>query len=119
FAVQSVARRTPAVFVDQTLWITTESDVVAAQLLQLGDDRLHKCRQRYGVIDARLRIANPKLNGVEKRMQPNVPPNLLCVIDAVRGDEQVQKILIFAEAFKRVGNACARKALKDHVAIRF
>ena len=87
-AVESVTASAPSVFVEQTFLIATEGHVITAQFLQFENNRLHQSRQRDGVVNARLRIANPKFNGVEKRMQPDVPPNLLRIIDAIRGDQQ-------------------------------
>src|SRR5436305_13702921 len=52
-------------------------------------------------------------------MQANVPPNLLRVVDAIGRDEQLQKVFILAEAFKRVGNSSTRKAFEEHMSIAF
>src|SRR4029078_7971220 len=81
-AVKSVARGSPAVFVNQAPGIVSKRDVLLSQLVQLEHDCLHQCSQRDGVIYARLRIADAEFNGVEKRMQPDVPPNLLRVVNA-------------------------------------
>ena len=97
--------------------IATEGYVVTAQFLQFENNRLHQSRQRDGVVNARLRIANPKFNGVEKRMQPHVPPNLFRIIDAVRGDQQFPIVFVFAKTLERVRNTGARKTFEDHLAI--
>ena len=73
--------------------------------MQLDDDRLNDRGERDGVIHARLRITDADLEGVEKRVEPDVPPNLFRVIDAVRAHEQLAVILVFGEAFERIRDA--------------
>src|SRR4051794_38983452 len=52
-------------------------------------------------------------------MEPNVPPDLLRVIDAVRADEQLAVILVLGEPFERVGNAGPREAFEYFQSIAF
>src|SRR5450432_114412 len=52
-------------------------------------------------------------------MQPNVPPNFLRVIDAVRADEELQVIIVLRKTFERVGNSCARETLEHFQSITF
>src|SRR5438045_7050824 len=88
FAVKSVAAGAPAIFVDQAARILSESNILLTQLVQFDNDRLHHCRQRDRVFHPRLRVADAKLDRVEKRMQSDVPPDLFRVIDATGRDEQ-------------------------------
>src|SRR5439155_4555556 len=118
-AVESVTASAPSVFVEQTFLIATEGHVVAAQFLQFENNRLHQSRERNGVVNARLSIANPKFNGVEERVQPDVPPNLLWIIDAIRRDQQFPIVFVFAKTLERVRDAGARKTFEDHLAICF
>ena len=89
------------------------------QFLQLDHDGLHHGGERDRVVDPRLRIANAKLDCVEERVQTDVPPDFLCVVDAPGADEQLQVIVVFGEALESVGNAGARETFEDHLAVRF
>jgi hypothetical protein len=63
---------------------------------------LHQRGERDGILNARLRIANSEFDRVEKRMQPDVPPDLLRIVDAIRGDKELEIIFVLAEAFERI-----------------
>ena len=62
--------------------------------MQLENDRLHQRRERDRVVHAGLGIANSELERVEERMEPDVPPDLLGVIDAVSANKQLKVILV-------------------------
>ena len=68
--------------------------------MQLDHDRLDHGGQRDRVVDARLGIADAELERVEKRMEPDVPPDLFRVVDAVGLDQELQIILILGEALE-------------------
>src|SRR5262249_38025990 len=88
-SIETVARRAPAILVDQSPWITAKGNVLRAQLVKLHDDRLHEGCERDCVVDTRLSIANSEFNRVEEGMKPNVPPNLFGVVDATGRDQQL------------------------------
>src|SRR5437588_11545782 len=85
-SIKPVTRGPPAILINQAPRINPEGRVLPQQLVELADDCLHHRRQRNRVFDAALGIANPKLQSVEKRMEPNVPPDFLRVINAVGRD---------------------------------
>ena len=118
-AVQPVARRAPAVLIDHAAAIDAEAQVLLLQFVQPHDDGLDDRRHRDRVVDARLRIADSHFERVEERMEPDVPPDLLRVIDAVGADEELQVILVFGEAFEGIGNAGARETLEHFQAVTF
>ena len=91
----------------------------AEQFEQFGDDGLNQRRDRQGVVDPRLGIANPKFQRVENGMQPNVPPDFFRVIDATGFDQQFAVIFVFGQRFERVRNSGSRKALEHFEAITF
>src|SRR5262249_16979214 len=82
FAIDSVTRRSPAIFIEQTPPINTKGRVVAKQLEELGNDCLDQGGDREGVVHARLGIADADFERIENRMESNVPPNFLWIIDA-------------------------------------
>ena len=81
--------------------------------MQFDNDGLNQRGQRDRVVDPRLGIADAELESVEKRMQPDVPPDFLPLSMQLVRDQKLQVILVLRETFERVGNAGARKALKD------
>src|SRR6202011_4611965 len=54
---------------------------------------------------------------VEKRMEPNVPPDFLGIVDTTGFHQELAIILIFRERFERVRNASARKTLEYFEAV--
>ena len=119
FAIDAVARRAPAILIEQTAAINAKGSVLPQQLVQFRDDRLNQRGDREGVVHARLRIAHAKFQRVEKRMQPNVPPDFFGVIDAAGLDQQLAVIFVLRKRFERVGNAGARKTLENFQPITF
>ena len=89
------------------------------QLEQLGNDRLDQRGDGKRVIHARLRIAHADFECVEERVQANVPPDFLRVIDAPGFDEQLAVILVLGERFERIRNAGARKTLEHFEPVAF
>ena len=87
-AIEAIAPGPPAVLVDQPARIHSKCDILLAQLVQFDDDSLHQRRQRDGILHAGLRIADAEFDGVEKGMEPNIPPNLFRIVDAIGGDEK-------------------------------
>src|SRR5437868_6240253 len=110
--VDAVSRRAPAIFIQQTTTINSKGGVLSKEFEQLGDDSLEQGCDCEGVVHPRLRIAHPHFERVKKRMEPNVPPNLLWIVDATGFDQELAVILIFRERFECVRNAGARKTLK-------
>ncbi len=51
-------------------------------------------------------------------MHPNVPPDFLCVVDALRLDEQVDVLVVLAGAGKKIRNARAGEFVENLGAVR-
>ena len=86
--------------------------------MQLGHDRLHHRGQSDSVVHAGLGVADSKLDRVEERMEPDVPPNLFRVIDAVCRNQELQVIFVLGKTFENIGDTGAREALEDVSSIR-
>ena len=85
------------------------------QLVKLRHGRLDQRGDRDGLVRAHRNIADAELDGVEEWMRPDVPPDLLRVIDAVGLDQQLDEVLVLAPARKIVGDVGARE-LVEHLA---
>src|SRR3712207_8948734 len=68
------------------------------------------------VIDARLRIAHPNLQRVEERVEADVPPNLLRVVDALRANEEDRKSTRLNSSHANISYAvfCLKKKKKKN-----
>src|SRR4029434_9581464 len=71
------------------------------------------------ILHARLGVAHPHLQRVEERMQPDVPPDFLGVVDATGLNQQLAAILIFRERLERMLYAGAGKTFEYFQAITF
>ena len=118
-SVDPVTRRAPAIFIEQAPAINAEGGVLPEQFVKLGNNRLDERGHRERVVDARLRVADADLERVEKRMEPDVPPDFLRIIDATGLDQQLAVIFVLGKRFERVGNSGARKTLEHFEPITF
>src|SRR4051812_37656433 len=95
-AVDAPAGGAPLVLFDQRAMIAAEPEIAFAEPIQLDDDRL---RER-GDGDRRARggrhVADTELERPESRLRPQIPPDLLAVVDAVQLDELLDVLLVFA-----------------------
>src|SRR5207253_5490062 len=64
-------------------------------------------------------IADAELQRAKKRMRPDVPPNLLCVIDAIGLNQQVHEILELRPARISIRNIRARKLVEYLASVGF
>src|SRR6266480_6083556 len=94
FSVDAVARSAPAVLIQKTAPVNPESGVLSQQFKKLRDDNLDERRDCEGVVHASLGVAHPHLQCVEEWVQPNIPPDFSCVIDATSFDQQLAVIFI-------------------------
>src|SRR2546428_12340814 len=97
FSVNSVTRGAPSVFVEKPTTINAKRDVLSKQLVESRNHSLSQGRDRQRVVDARLRIAHTHFQRVEERMQANVPPNFLRVIDATGFHQELAVIFVFGK----------------------
>src|SRR5205814_8724884 len=89
------------------------------QGVQLCDHGLNQSRTRERVVHARLRVAHANFERFEKWMKSDVPPDFFRVIDATGLYEQLAVVFVLGQAFERVGNTSARKALENFESITF
>ena len=81
--------------------------------MQFYHHRLDEGSERDRVVDPRLSVADAELERVEERMEPNVPPDLFRVIDAVGIDQDLEVILVLRETLEGIGNPGAREAFEN------
>lgn len=62
-------------------------------------------------------VADAEFERVEDRVEADVPPDLLRVIDAAGLDEQVNVAVELVDRFEEIGNACAWETLEDLKAV--
>src|SRR5687767_284610 len=101
-AVESPARGPPLVLFDQPAVIDAESEITAPELVQLHDDRLRKGRDRNRRPRRSRNVADSELQGAERWMRPDVPPDLLGVVEAVQLHEQIDVLVIFAPRLESI-----------------
>src|ERR1700683_1158418 len=82
------------------------------QLIELRHRSLNQRGQRNRLIRAHGNVAHPELNRIKKRMRPDVPPDLLRIIDAVGLDQQLDEVFILAPAGKVIRNVGPGKLVK-------
>src|SRR3954454_6208862 len=88
-AVDAPPRSAPLVLFDQRPVVAAEPEIARPQPVQLDDDRLRERRDGDRRARRRRHVADPELQRAERRMRPQVPPDLLAVVDAVELDERV------------------------------
>src|SRR5256714_5031447 len=118
-AFDAVTRGAPAILIEQPAAINAEGRILPEQFVELRNYGLDQGGDCEGIVDARLRIADAHFQGVEKRMEPDVPPDFLGVIDATGLDEELAKIFVLGEGLEGIGNSGAWKAFEHLQAITF
>src|SRR5258707_15656152 len=88
------------------------------QLIKLRHGSLNQGSQRDGLIRAHRNVAYPELNRIKEWMRPDVPPDLLCIIDAVGLDQQLNEVFVLAPARKIIRNIRPRKLVKNLASVR-
>ena len=86
-AAETVPHSAPFVLFNQHFVMQPESEIPIQQLIDLSDHRLKERGNSDRVINPRGNIADAKLQGGEKRMRPNIPVDLLTVVDATGFDQ--------------------------------
>src|SRR2546423_14344323 len=118
-AFDAVTRGAPAILIEQPAAINAEGRILPEQFVELRNYGLDQGGDREGIVDARLRIADAHFQGVEKWMEPDVPPDFLGVIDATGFDQQLAEVFVLGKRLEGIRNSGARKALKHFEAITF
>ena len=117
-AVQAVAGGAPLVLHDQGAAVHAEPLVPRMQLVQLHHRGLDQRGERERFVGAHRDVADPHFDGREKRMRPDVPPDLLGVVDRVGLDQQVDEAFVVGPARERIGNVGARELVEHLAAVR-
>ena len=75
-------------------------------------------RQALGLGGGDLRVADAHLDGAERRVRADRPPDLRVLDDRARRDQQLEVVAKRAPVAERVGHAAARKGLREDLAAR-
>src|SRR5947209_2781948 len=89
------------------------------QLVKLDHSRLNQRRQCDGLVEAQRNVADAYLERIEEWVRPDVPPDLLGIVDAFSPDEQVDEILEVAPTGEGVRDIRARELIEDFASIGF
>src|SRR6185295_20157892 len=90
--VDAPAARPPLVLEDQGAPVFPPPEILLAQLEELHADRLDERRDRHGLVHPHGNVADAELDRVEEGVRPQVPPDLLAVVDAVGLDEDPYEV---------------------------
>src|SRR6266849_6852382 len=112
-AFDAVASGAPLVFFDERTAVQAEAHISSVQAMQLDDDGLGERGDGHGFFNLSGDIAHAELEGAERWMRANVPPDLLAGVDAVELDEEAEEIFVGAPGFELFGDAGAREAAED------
>src|SRR6266480_1970001 len=86
FSVDAIARSAPAVLIQKTAPVNSESNVLSQQFKKLRDDGLDQRRDCECVVHACLSIAHADFQCIEEWVKPDVPPDFFRIIDATSFD---------------------------------
>src|SRR5258707_6346166 len=111
-AVDTIAAGPPFVLVYQGARILDIVHVLQTELIDLYADGLEERGDAHRLVDGHRHIADAELHGIEEGMYAQVPPDLLCIVDAIGLYEQFYKIVIGLDAFKVFGDARAGEFVK-------
>src|SRR5215469_13048075 len=88
------------------------------QFPQHRSRRLDQRRNGKCLVQPHRNVAYPYFQSLEEWMWPDVPPDFLAVIDAVRLDQQIDERFVIRPVREHVRDARTREALKDLRAVR-
>ncbi len=98
--VDAIAAGPPFILIDQGAGILDIIHVLQTELVDLYTDSLEKGRDADGLIYRHGDIADAEFDRVKERMNPQVPPDLFGIVDAIGLYQQLYKIIIGFDAFK-------------------
>src|SRR5437762_111820 len=81
-------------------------------------DRLDERRDAERLLDPRRGVAHAELDRRVERVRPQVPPDLLSVVDALRADHELDVVLELVVRGEVRRDAGAREPLPDDLPIR-
>ena len=109
-AVDAPAGGAPLVLFDQRAVVAAEAEVARAQPIQLDDDRLRQGGNRNRRARRRRHVADAELERAERRMRPEVPPDLLALSMQCSSTSMLTYCSYSLHEFEVIGDAGARKA---------
>src|SRR5687768_6441698 len=112
------AHRAPLVLLDELRDVAAEAEVAVAEHEQLRADRLRERRDAERLLDLCRRVAHAELDRRVERVRPQVPPDLLAIVDALRAHEQLDVVLVLVPRGELGRDPGAREALPDDLAVR-
>src|SRR6185503_1275982 len=114
-AVDAVPQRAPLVLHQQRPAVLPPALILLVQPVELYGGRLNQRGDGQGLVHAHRDVADAYLERRENRMRPDVPPDLLGVVDRVRLHEQIDERLEIGPRAEGVGNVGARETV-EHLA---
>jgi hypothetical protein len=114
-AINTIATGPEFIFIDQSPAVHHEIEVLAPEFVQFGTQCLEDTRYRNRFLNCHRNIADPELNRIEKRMNPQIPPDLFRIVDTVGFHQQFYIIIIIFNAVEKIGYACTWELLKYFV----
>ena len=116
--VHPAPHRAPLVLLDEAGHVPAEAEVPPPEHDQLRADGLDQARDAEGLVDLRRRVAHAELDGRIEGMRPQIPPDLLPVVDALCAHEQLDVVLVLVPGRELRRDASAREALPHDLAVR-
>src|SRR5450755_4340132 len=116
-ALDSPPGAAPLVLLDERVAVVAKAEVLRPQLKELGADRLDERGDRDGLVEPHGHVADAEFDGLKERMGPQVPPDLLAVVDRVRRDENSHELVEFRGRRKHGRNPRARESFENLGAI--
>src|SRR5260370_32105663 len=93
--IQTIYHSLPFVLLDvftRQYWSTL---LTLIKPIELSNERLTECCNGKSVLKCRRHITDAKLNGIEKWMGSNIPPDFLAVLDKVKRYKLLNVLLEF------------------------
>src|SRR5260370_3654320 len=117
--VEPVARRAPAVLVDQHARIEPPALVLALQAPQHAQNAAEEGGNRQRVFERRAAIGDAHFEGRKAVARPQIPPQFRAVLDQPGADQNVDVAPVFAPAGEPLRSTGARHLVKDGEAVGF
>ena len=117
-AFQAVTASAKLVFADERAAVYTIALVGGMQLPKHQCRGLNQRSDGQSLVQPHGKIAHAYFDGFEERMRPDVPPDLLAVVDAVRPYQQIDERFVIGPVGEDVRYAGSREALEHFTAIR-
>ena len=116
--VHAVADRAPEVLLDQPPRMVGERHAVGLVARRLEHAGGRERGERLRLLAGRLGVGDPHLDGAERQMRADRPPDLRALDDRSGGDEELEVLAIFPPRAVGVGHAAARERLGERLRAR-